>query len=446
MRYGANPGGAPSPPTSPGTRCGIGAAWRAGAPPRRCAAAPGCKTIATAPAGTPGDPAAARRCPPGGRIESGAPPRASGSRSRKGRRAKRRSARGSRCGGRGELRGDAGDPRRVDPPGGVRGCPLLCCRRCCAGTRGRRGGGSGGPAVLPGGAQSPVPGRGKSCVGSRWGAARGCSAPHRSTARCPSGRHPVNRPVEMGGWGEESGWGAQPRHPTPTLGSPAAPSTAVPHPPPSALPTATHCCPPPCTPFSFPKHPQMQHQPILPFLSHFSCTPLTPRPGETSGPEEGVGTDVRAPQQGCQTPPLPPLMHEDSSGDSSRRAPSQQTARGIPLPGCKVCTQCSTGAPRTPRTGGGGLGPSQQGSKTHQLEDVLIFGHDGELQHIVTVERQGSGRDMAPMAASPQHLPQLPRAVTASSCQEGTNVPIPTSHGLSAAGTHLFWMRAMTCE
>ena len=52
--------------------------------------------------------------------------------------------------------------------GGVRGCPLLCCRRRCAGMMGRRGGGRVGPAVRPGGAQSPVCVRFRVLI-YRWG-------------------------------------------------------------------------------------------------------------------------------------------------------------------------------------------------------------------------------------------------------------------------------------
>ena len=157
----------------------------------------------------------------------------------------------------------------MDPPGGVRGCPLLCCRRRCAGMRGRRGGGRGGPAVRPGGAQSPVPGRGTSCVGSRWGGARGCSAPHRSTVRCPSGRHPANRPVEM----EGGGVGVR-------LGGTA--TTSHSHPGVSRSPQ--HCCPM-STPLRWPLPLSPQpHSAAPPPQTHTHLSPSPDTPGCSTSP------------------------------------------------------------------------------------------------------------------------------------------------------------------
>ena len=77
------------------------------------------------------------------------------------------------------------------------------------------------------------------------------------------------------------------------------------------------------------------------------------------------------------------------------------------------------------------LAPARQ---THQLEDVLVLGHDGELQHIVTAGRGDGG--VRPAAVGPSRVPftsppQLCLSLRSSQPREGT---------------HLFWISAMTCE
>lgn len=140
------------------------------------------------------------------------------------------------------------------------------------------------------------------------------------------------------------------------------------------------------------------------------------------------------------------------------------------------------------------LAPAWQ---THQLEDVLVLGHDGELQHIVTAGRGDRGVRVAgvgprlpperPISCSAGSLRRgrmspSPRDGHAAACSQPPAAPLPAStqvthrsccpsdtQGDSACcdvspschlpgsarpcappsprkGTHLFWISAMTCE
>lgn len=244
----------------------------------------------------------------------------------------RRFGRRSR-GARGALRGAAGGPQAAGPRGDARGCHPPRCGCCRVGPRGRRGGVRGGPEVGRGAARCPVPGRGRSCVGSRGEGARGCSAPRRSTARCPSGRHPASTPAGGRGGGQGGGHrGLKPRsHPRAGPRRDAAsslpsaqvgqglvaapppprscsltgtpPCRAAPPPAPSALPSATQR--PAAPPFLLPKIPRDARagpspSPGFPVSLFTGASASTPR--ETSEP--GEGTEVRAPPlPGLQDPP-----------------------------------------------------------------------------------------------------------------------------------------------
>lgn len=70
--------------------------------------------------------------------------------------------------------------------------------------------------------------------------------------------------------------------------------------------------------------------------------------------------------------------------------------------------------------------------RTHQLEDVLILGHDGKFQGVITAEK---GEGQAEATRSGERDPP----------GRGEGSPMFALEG-GMAGTHLFWIRPMTWE
>lgn len=90
----------------------------------------------------------------------------------------------------------------------------------------------------------------------------------------------------------------------------------------------------------------------------------------------------------------------DNSSSQNRRGhippcscPSTPSSAPIAPPGMlvKLCPQMSPSVPKAP------------GRQTHQLEDVLVLGHDGEFQHIVTA---GQGTEGSSWTGSVPTCPQ----------------------------------------
>lgn len=143
----------------------------------------------------------------------------------------------------------------------------------------------------------------------------------------------------------------------------------------------------------------------------------------TASPSPGMGLAALIGQ--CQAGTAPPLSSPPPRGTDTGGRPKEK--------GC-ILPQAS------------GLLHFRLRSRTHQLEDVLILGHDGELQGVITTETgQGSGpAEAAGPGRTRALVSRAPRA-KGTGCAETKGVGRSCS-GERSRSAHLFWIRAMTWE
>lgn len=197
------------------------------------------------------------------------------------------------------------------------------------------------------------------------------------------------------------------------------------------------------------EHQAKPHAPPLaapgPHLTNSRATWDAPRISQTlrtrATPPPALPKDARLPKKQGPHPPsflprTPWYLHfctrcssRDAGGALSPSVPSKIRAFGHPHPRCRRSAGRDRPAPQV--WWGGNAWETQAlepawslaaAWQTHQLEDVLILGHDGELQHIVTAGRRDGG--VRPVGVGP-NLPSA-RPVSLSRIPHEMNIPIPT--------------------
>lgn len=136
------------------------------------------------------------------------------------------------------------------------------------------------------------------------------------------------------------------------------------------------------------------------------------------------------PSQGCWWSPATKHPQQDRGTWPPPPRARAQRGQGQPSPSglggqerrCREKPRQGTQAPAPPRS----LALARQ---AHQLEDVLVLGHDGELQHIVTAGREDGGVRAAggdpPPAPREATLDPPPRGQMSPSPHDGRSPPLP---------------------